>query len=81
MPPPKVFHQRAHFAQRARERGFLVVDAMSCVSFPDKKLRQGKGGDGGFKEVFEKTFGARKLFVVAEIKGSECWLITGYWQP
>ena len=81
MPPPGIFHQRDHFAQRARERGFTLEDAMACVSFPEKKLRQGKGEEGGFKEVFEKTFGARKLFVVAEVKGIECWLITGYWQP
>ncbi len=53
---------------------------MDCVSFPNKKTRQGKGEEGGFKEVFEKTFGERTLFVVAELKAAECWLITGYWQ-
>jgi len=81
MPPPGIFHQRDHFAQRARERGFTLEEAVTCVSFPNKKTRQGKGEEGGFKEVFEKTFGERKLFVVAEVKCTECWLITGYWQP
>ena len=81
MPPPRVFHLRDTFAQRARERGFTLEEAATCVCFPEKKLRQGKGEEGGFKEVSEKTFGDRKLFIVAEVKGDECWLITGYWQP
>jgi len=34
----------------------------------------------GFREVFQKTIEARTLFIVAEVTGAACWLITGYWQ-
>ncbi|MCX6879286.1 MAG: hypothetical protein NTW21_36605 [Verrucomicrobia bacterium] len=40
----------------------------------------GKGEEGGFREVFQKTIEARTLFIVAEVKRADCWLITGYWQ-
>jgi Domain of unknown function (DUF4258) len=80
MPSPSAFYPRDHFAQRASERGFTLAQAESCVCFPDKKRRQGRGEEGGFKEVFQKAFEDRTLFVVAEVKGADCWLITGYWQ-
>ena len=57
-----------------------MEQAETCVRSPDKKRRQGKGEEGGFIEVFQKTFEARTLFIVAEVKGDACSLITGYWQ-
>ena len=67
-------------------RGQESADSLWKMQWPayhflTKNSAKAKAKRGGFKEVFEKTFGERKLFIVAEVKSIECWLITGYWQP
>ena len=79
---PYEFHDTAHIDKRARERGFTVGQAMLTVSEPASILKTSlrKGDHGGFIWLFSRAFEGKVLVVVAEIKGNECWIITGYWE-
>ena len=76
------FHDTAHIDKRARERGFTVDQAMLTINEPASILKTPvrKGNHGGFIWLFSHVFGSNILVVVAEVKGNECWIITGYWE-
>ena len=50
------------------------------VNYPDKMIQQYSGNHGGFVYRFSKTVGQKTLVVVAEVKKSEAWLMTGFEQ-
>ena len=52
---------------------------MLTVNEPVSILKR-KGNHGGFIWLFSRAFESKVLVVVAEIKGNECWIITGYWE-
>jgi hypothetical protein len=58
----------------------VILPTLSpSVIYPDKGTKvNGPGRDGGKVRAFEKTVDRVTLKVVAEIKGSECWLMTAY---
>ena len=60
------------------ERG-LSLDAMKdVVKYPQQRQRQERGEHGGIVFRFSKKRGQAKMTVVAEIKGQDCWLISGW---
>jgi len=77
---PYEFHDTAQIDKRARERGFTVDQAMLVINEPASILKTPvrKGNHGGFIWLFSRMFGSKILVVVAEVKGNECWIITGY---
>jgi len=50
------------------------------VNYHDKKIQQYKGNHGGFVYRFEKTVNGRKLAVIAEVKKTEAWLISCFYE-
>jgi len=50
------------------------------VKYPERQIRQTKGQHGGQVSRYFKTAGRRTLVVVAEVKKTACWLITGYYK-
>ena len=50
------------------------------VNSHDTKTQQYKGDHGGFVYRFSKTAKGTKLVVVAEVKKSECWLISAWYE-
>ncbi len=75
------FHETSHLFARAAARGFTVEQAIGAVKAPSSVMRnpQNKGNHGGLIRLFFRAYGDKVLVVVAEIKGHECWIITGYW--
>jgi hypothetical protein len=61
---------------------FRVEQAMLTIDQPGSILKTPvrKGNHGGFIWLFFRAFESRILVVVAETKGNECWIITGYWE-
>lgn len=78
---PYEFHDTSHVETRARERGFVVEQAMLAINDPGSILKTPprRGNHGGMLWWFFRVFEGRTLVVVAEIKLNECWIITGYW--
>jgi hypothetical protein len=60
------------------ERGFCLEQLKSVVNYPDKKKQQYKGTNGGFVFKFEKVIDGETVVAIAEVKKSECWLISGW---
>lgn len=81
MPRIMEFHDTDHAGTRGTERGFSIEQAHETVENPDSILKHPprKGNHGGFIRLFFRKFGDSILVVVAEVKGDECWIITGYW--
>ena len=50
----------------------------NVVGYPDAEEFLRKGIHGGRVFKLRKTVAGRTLVVVAEIKGKECWLLTGF---
>ena len=73
------FHNTNHLVRRVDLRNLSTENIKNVVNYPDlKKKVKGRPHHGGQVWAFEKTVDGNKLKVVAEIKGSECWLITAY---
>ena len=72
------FHRCAHFAQRVDLRNLSEEAAKQVVYYGKKTLVPRKGHHGGKVYLFEKRVDGVTLKVVAEIKNSECWLMTSY---
>ncbi len=79
MEPIKTFHDSTHARQRSRERSIPLEAMKDVVRYPRSKTQQYRGAHGGFVYKFKKTVGGETLAVVAEIKKSECWLISGFY--
>jgi hypothetical protein len=74
------FHTTRHSAVRASERNLSFEDLKNVVNYSDSKQRQGKGAHGGQLTRFRKSVDGKTLVAVAEIKGNECWIVTGYYE-
>jgi hypothetical protein len=74
------FHVTHHQAMRLSERNLSLEFIKSTVSYPDRKQMLNKGHNGGNLMKFFKTVEKRTMVVVAEIKGSDCWLATAYYE-
>lgn len=74
----KRFHNTAHVLLRMTERGFCLEQLKSVVNYPDKKRQQYRGDNGGFVYKFEKEIDGEVVVAVAEVKNSDCWLISGW---
>ena len=64
------FHTTRHEALRVSERE-LSVENMT-------RNKTWAGTHGGTVRKFRKTVEPKTLVVVAEIKGKDCWLLTGF---
>jgi len=77
--PEYRFHNSFHAIQRVDLRNLSLEDIKNVVRYPGKQRRtKTQPHHGGHVVVFEKTVDGRTLKVVAEIKDSDCWLITAY---
>ena len=76
--PDYRFHTTKHEALRVSERGLSVENMKNVVRYPDTQQSLRPGIHGGTVKKFRKTVDAKTLVVVAEIKGTECWLLTGF---
>jgi len=74
------FHTTRHSAIRASERNLSFEDLKNVVNYPESKQRQGSGAHGGQLTLFRKPVDGRTLVAVAEIKGNDCWIVTGYYE-
>ena len=77
------FHTTRHSAGRAAERSLSFEDLKSVVNYPDQKMPTGRTGKGAHKgSVFKflKRVDGQTLVAVAEIRNSDCWIITGYYE-
>lgn len=50
----------------------------AVVDCHERKLQHRRGEHGGFVYEFIRRVGETKFTVIAEIKLTECWLITGW---
>ena len=78
MPPIEIFHITTHALQRIAERGLNLEQLKRVVNSHDRKRQQYKGDNGGFVYKFEKEIDERALIAIAEVKKTECWLISGW---
>lgn len=76
--PTYRFHQTKHQALRVSERDLSLEDMKNVVNYPNETFALRLGIHGGRISKFRKTVDGKTLVVVAEIKGKECWLLTGY---
>jgi hypothetical protein len=78
--PVKTFYVTEHFKQRQAERELSADAAKNVVKYSQGRVKQCAGHHGGHNYKFHKTVDGKTLVVVAELKGSECWLISGYFK-
>jgi len=79
MPAPRTFHLTRHLKLRVDQRELSVDSLKDVIKCPDWRHQQRRGEHGGFVYRFEKTvFEGKTLVVVAEVKKSECWIISGF---
>ena len=76
--PAYRFHQTKHQALRVSERNLSLEDMKNVICYPDETDFLRKGTHQGRVSKFRKNVGCKTLVVVAEIKGKECWLLTGF---
>jgi hypothetical protein len=74
----EIFHRTGHVTGRSNERGLPFETMEEVVRYHDTKSQQYRGDYGGFVYRFTKMIDSKRVSVVAEIKKSECWLITGF---
>jgi hypothetical protein len=68
-----------HMLRRIRERRLNLDNVKAVIRSPNRVKDQGRGKHGGIKRKYWKTAGDHTMVVVAEIKGNDCWLITGFY--
>ena len=61
------------------ERELSFECLKSVVLYPDKMKDLNRGRHGGLLKRFEKTVDGKTLVAIAEVKGQECWIATGYY--
>jgi len=74
----KIFHTTTHGINRVFERGLSLEAMKNVVNYHDKKQQQCRGKHKGHVYKFEKTEDSKTLVVIAEIKKTEAWLISGW---
>jgi len=55
-----------------------VVEMQAVDANPERRVQHRRGEHGGFVYEFVRKTGRDKLTVIAEVKKTECWLITGW---
>lgn len=75
---PYRFHSSAHERRRVDERNLSLENMKNTVNYPAVVKSQRAGSHGGTVKRFEKTVDGDTQVVIAEIKGRECWLMTGF---
>ena len=76
----KTFHDSTHAKNRRCERDISIESMKAVVNYPEGKRQQYRGLNGGFVCKFSKTVDSKTLVVIAEVKKSECWLISAFFQ-
>lgn len=74
------FHISRHCALRLSERSIMLECVKNVVCYAEQEKRLQSGSNGGVLKMFTKTDAGRKLIVIAEIKNSNCWLTTAYYE-
>lgn len=74
------FHNTHHVLIRQTEREFSLESVKATVNSPQSKAEIGTGPHGGKRYKFKKTVDGKTLVVVAEVKRTECWLATAYYE-
>jgi hypothetical protein len=59
-------------------RNLSLENVHNVVRYPGSQKRVGPGHHGGYVHTFEKCVDGITLKVVAEIKKTDCWLMTAY---
>ena len=71
-------HFGLHVLERQTQRGVTREDVEEAVRCGTERTLPGRGNRGGVFRSFLKRIGARKIIVIAELIGNECYLITTY---
>ena len=74
----KRFHLTEHSIRRLSERGIGSEEIKYVVRNHQDKVFVGNGDHGGKIYKFSRTTSGGKVTVVAELKKSDCWVITTY---
>jgi hypothetical protein len=69
-----------HVLIHQTEREFSLENVKAVICASDRKTRIGRGMHGGQRWKFKKTVDGRRLAVVAEIRNTDCWLLTAYYE-
>lgn len=76
----KKFNITTHARQRSAERGVSLEAMKDVVNYHQSRIQQYLGDHGGFVYRFKKAVDRKTLVVAAEVKGTECWLLTGFYE-
>lgn len=74
------FHNTHHLLTRQTEREFSLESVKATVNYATHRTQIGFGAHGGKRWKLKKSVDGRTLVVVCEIKASECWLVTAYYE-
>jgi hypothetical protein len=74
----KKFHSSQHSINRQIEREISLEAVKNVVHYPDEIKKQYSGQHGGTVYKFLKTVDSKTMIVVAEVKKTECWLMSAY---
>jgi hypothetical protein len=74
------FQITKHQALRLAERDLSLENVKNVVRYPDSVEELRRGGHGGSLKRFKKMVDEQTLVVIAEIKRTECWLATAYYE-
>jgi len=69
-----------HASKRFSERNIQASDVTAAVSNPDKRTRQRMGANGGISYLYFKKCESGGLYVVAEVKAGEAFIVTAWWE-
>jgi hypothetical protein len=78
MPVTYRFHRTRHYAQRVSHRELSEETVKQVVYYGRKTALPNRPLHKGRVFMFEKKVDGATFRVVAEIKDSECWLMTSY---
>jgi len=73
-----VFHDTRHSFHRGHQRQIKLTEMIAVLTAPDSQRQQMRGEHGGFVYLFTRRLGGRQICVVAEVKKTECWIVTAY---
>jgi hypothetical protein len=72
------FHHTTHARRRGGERNLSLETMESVINRHDRRTQQYVGEHGGLVYRFTRNDNERELVVVAEVKGEEAWILTGF---
>ena len=74
------FHNTAHALRRISERALTVELLESVVNQHERRTQQYHGEHGGIVYRFTRKVDDLILVAVAEVKGEEAWILTGFFE-